>query len=62
MTGHTQLAGVDNNDVITGVNVRRVLGLVFAAQTARDLDRNATQYFFVGVYQKPLAPHFVRLG
>ena len=42
-TSYTHLLGVDDDDVVTGVNVRGVLRLVLATQTARDFGGQTTQ-------------------
>ncbi len=54
-TGDTNLLGIDNDDVVTGVNVRSVFRLVLATQTARDFGGQTTQGLASSVDDKPVA-------
>ena len=54
-TSDTDLLSIDNNDVVTGVNVRSVFRLVLATQTARDLGGQTTQGLTSSVDDKPVA-------
>src|SRR5512137_531354 len=60
--GHAQLGSIDDDDEVTGVDVGRVLGLVLAAQTQRNLARKAPQHLVAGVDEQPVALDFVVLG
>jgi len=56
------LVGVDDDDEIAGVHVRRVNGLVLAAQTESDFAGHSSEHLVGGVDHKPLVLHFGRLG
>jgi hypothetical protein len=58
----TQFVGIDDHDIITGVDMRREFGLMFAAQAAGDLGSDATQHLAGSVDDVPAALHFMRLG
>ena len=62
VAGYTQFVGVDDDDVVAGVNMRGVLGLVFAAQAAGDFGCYATEDFVLRVDNEPFALHLVRFG
>ena len=53
VTRHTQFFNVDNNNEITGIDMRGVLRLMLATQAARN---------FTGVNDEPVALDFMRLG
>ena len=46
---------IDNNDIIAGIDVRRVDGLILAAQDFRDLCCKTSDRLVLGVYNVPLA-------
>lgn len=52
--GHTQLSCVDDDDEVTGVDVRRVNGLVFAAQTESNFAGYSSEDLVGRVNHKPL--------
>ncbi len=52
------IAGVDDNDEITGVDMSRVDCLVLAAQEVRCLDGDVTQMLVLGVNDPPTAFDF----
>src|SRR5690606_17897586 len=54
-TGNTYLLGVDHDDVVAGIDVRSVLGLVLATQTTRDFSGQTTQGLTGSVDDKPVA-------
>ena len=62
VAGHADLARVDDDDEITGVDVRRVLGLVLAPKTQGDFRSQTTQNLVGAVNHVPLALDFVRFG
>ena len=51
---HSNLLAVDHDDVIAHVHVRCVLGLVLAAQTMRDLNRQTPESLVFCVNDKPI--------
>ena len=51
------LLGIDHNDVVAGVHVRRVFRLVFASQASRDFGGESTEGFSIGVDHEPVAAH-----
>eukprot|EP01132_Coremiostelium_polycephalum_P021669 gene21671-25721_t len=55
VAGNTYLLGVDDDNVVTGINVRGVLRLVLATQTAGDFSGQTTQGLTSGVDDKPVA-------
>src|SRR3990172_5271497 len=55
------LGGVQHHHVVAGVDVRRVLGLVLAAQARRDLRREPPQDLALRVHHQPAVPEIVRL-
>ena len=55
-------AGIDHDDVIAKVLMRRIIRLVLALQAMRDLRGQAAQGFACGVDQEPVAAGFFRLG
>ena len=62
ITGNTQFVGINYNDVVTGIYVRGVLGLVFATQATGDFGSHAAQNFILGINDIPFALHLVRFG
>jgi hypothetical protein len=62
VAGDADLVGVDDDDEITGVDVRRVNGLVLAAQTECHFAGDTSEHLVGGVNHKPLVLHFGRLG
>lgn len=61
-TGYTNLLGIDNDDVIAGVNVRSVLSFMLATQTARDFGGQTTQGLTCSVDDKPVALYCFRFS
>ena len=62
VAGDADLFGVDDDDEIAGIDVRRVDGLVLAAQTECHFAGNTSEHLVGGVNHKPLVLHFGRLG
>jgi hypothetical protein len=62
ITGHARLGGVDDDHVITTVQIGRILRLVFAAQNLGGLHRDAAQNLVLGVDEDPLFRYFALLG
>src|SRR5208337_642927 len=54
VAGEDDLLGVDNDDVVAVVHMRRVCGLMLAAQVVRDDRRDAAYDKALGVDQDPL--------
>ena len=54
--------GVDNDDVIAGIDMRGIDRFVLATQAAGNLGRQAAQIFPFRVNYIPVTIHFVRLG
>jgi len=61
-TRETNLVGVDDDDVITRINVRREFRLVLAAQTQGNLSREAAKNLVRAIDHIPVALDFKRLG
>ena len=61
VAGDADLGGVDNHDVVAGIDVRRVFRLMLAAQTARDLNCQAAENLALGIYDVPVVADFARL-
>src|SRR5689334_2878258 len=55
VAGDADLLGVDDDDEVAGVDVRRVLRLALAAQRVGDLRRQPTQGLALGVDDVPVA-------
>src|SRR6476661_4772430 len=55
--GDPELGGVDDDDEVAGVDVRRVDGLVLAAQTECCFAGNTSEHLVGGVNHKPLVLH-----
>jgi hypothetical protein len=51
--GDPDLRGVDHDDVVASVDMRRKFGLVLAAQARGDLRGEAAEHLAVGVHQVP---------
>ena len=62
VAGHAQLFDVGHDDEIAGVHVRRVDRLVLAAQTQRDLAREAAQHLVGRVDDVPIPRDVGGLG
>ena len=58
--GNTYLFRVDDNNVVAGVDVRRVHRLVLPAQPQRDFRCQPTQSFISSINELPVPPHFGR--
>ena len=58
----TELFGIDDDDEVTGIDVRRVDGFVLAAQTEGDFTGHPSENLVGRVNHKPLMRHFGRLG
>ena len=59
--GDAQLGRVHHDDVVAGVDVRRVLGLVLAPQAGRDLYGEAPEHLVLGVDDEPALLDFADL-
>ena len=53
--GNAQFVGIDDDDVVAGVNVGGVFRFVFAAQTQGDFAGKASQGFVCSINQIPIA-------
>src|SRR6478609_2640781 len=62
LTGEDDLAGVDDNDEITGIDVGRVSGLVTAAEDIGGFNGETAQHLAFGIDQIPLGLHCLFLG
>ena len=62
VAGHANLVGVDDNNVIAGIDMWRIFRLVLAAEASCDLGGQAPQGLARGINQVPVAPYFLRLG
>src|SRR5579884_1492940 len=60
LAGHAHLLGVDDDDEVAGVDVRRVLRLALAAQAVGDLRRQPSERLPVGVDEVPVALDLAR--
>jgi hypothetical protein len=60
--GDAELGGVDDDDEVAGVDVRRVNGLVLAAQTEGSFAGYPSEHLVGGVNHKPLVLHVSGLG
>ena len=59
-SGESNFVGVHNNDVVTGINVRRVIGPMFAHQDRCQASRQSANRHSFGIDHKPLGlmvPH-----
>ena len=61
LAGDRDLLGVDDDDEVAGVDVRRVLRLVLAAERVGDLRRETAERLAVGVDDVPVAGDLARL-
>ena len=61
IAGEAQLRGVDDDHEFAGVEVRRVLGAVFAAQDVGDLHRQPADHLIGRIDDEPALRHLVRL-
>src|SRR5262249_44707168 len=57
LAGEADLLGVDDDDELAGVHVRRVFGAVLAAQDVGDLDRQPADDLVGGIDQIPTLLH-----
>src|SRR5690606_31585200 len=62
VAGHDDFGGVDDDDVIAGVNVRRVFWLVLATQTVCDFAGHTPEDLALCVDHVPVTLDFMRLG
>src|SRR2546421_6377487 len=62
VAGDADLFGVDDDDEIAGIDVRRINGLVLAAQAEGDFTGHPSEDLVGRVNHKPLMRHFGRLG
>jgi len=60
--GHPDFLRVHDHDVVAGINVRRVLGLVLAAKTKRDLTGQSTENLVRGINHVPVTLYGFGLG
>ncbi len=58
--GDAHLVGVDDDDEVAGVDVRRVLGFVLAAQPMRDLGRQSSERTIGSVHNEPVVANILR--
>ena len=61
VAGDADFRGVDNDDVVAGIDVRSVLGLVLATQTRRDLSRETAEHLALSIYHIPVVIDCARL-
>ena len=61
LTGHSNLASVDDHDVIAGVDVRRVGGFVLAAQTHGGAGKEPSERLVGRVDQVPITTYRSRI-
>ena len=62
VAGEADLIGVDDDDVIAAIQIRRVIRLVLADQNSRHSRRHAAQYQSGSVHDKPSAALFDLFG
>ncbi len=62
VAGHTNFGGVDDNDEVTGIDVRGVDGFVFATQTEGHFAGDPTENLVLCVNHEPLMHDFGRFG
>ncbi len=55
VAGYSHLIGVDNNDKITDIDMRRVLGLVLATKDGRNARGEPSEHAVASVYKPPLS-------
>ena len=60
--GRPHFVGVDHNDVVTGIDMRGILGFVLNAQEARNFARQPAKNLVRGVDHVPVALDLGRLG
>ena len=60
--GDTNSISIDDDNIVAGIHVRRILRLMFTTQTPRDFAGEPPQGFAGGIDNKPVAPDFVRFG
>ncbi len=58
--GDAQFRHVDDHDEVAGIDVRGVLGLMFAAQTRGDLGGEPAEHFALRVHYDPAVLDFAR--
>ena len=61
-TGQANLIGIDDDHVISAVNVRSEVGFVFAANQACDLAGQPTEHFTLSVNHNPFLLHRFFVG
>src|SRR5262245_33770011 len=59
LAGHANLAGVNDDNEIAGIDVRSENSLLFSAQKVCRFDRDATEHLIFGIDQPPFAVNFV---
>ena len=57
-----QLRGVHDDDVVAGIDVRRVLRLMLAAQPGGDVHGEAPEHLVLGVDDEPALLDFAHFG
>ncbi len=62
VAGHRDLLGIDDDDEVAGVDVRRVRRLALAAQSVGDLGREPSERLPVGVDDQPVSLTVCRFG
>src|SRR5690606_1471565 len=61
-TGHDDIGGVDHDDIVARVNVRRKFWLVLSTQTVCDFAGHTPEDFALSVDHVPVTLDFMRLG
>ena len=61
-SGENELVGVDHDDKIARVDVRREFGLVLTAQAQRDFAGQTAEHLITGIDHEPVALNLKRLG
>ena len=62
VAAQVNLLGIDDDDMIAGIDVRREGRLVFAPQHDCHAGRQASKRFAIGIHDIPFANHFCRFG
>ena len=60
--GNADLGRIQHDDEVAGIDMRRVFGLVLAAQAHGDLRREATEHFILRVHDVPTVNHVFGFG
>src|SRR6266568_5921490 len=62
LPGDADLVGINDDDEVTGIDVRSENSLLFSAQKPGRLDRDPTEHLIFGIDQPPFAIHFIGFG